>query len=103
MGKGPSTRAVVRIALAVAVTGIALYLLYLIRGVLDLIVLAVFVALGLGPFVEILSRRHVPRAVAILLAYLALFASLVVIGLVAVPPVVKQIDKGVHQLPAGIS
>lgn len=103
MANGPSTRNVVRIALAVAVTGIALYLLYLIRGVLELIVLAVFVALWLGPLVEFLRRRHVPRVVAILLAYLALFASLVVIGLVAVPPIVNQIDKGVRQLPAGIS
>jgi predicted PurR-regulated permease PerM len=41
--------------------------------------------------------------VAILAAYLALFASLVFLGLVAVPPIVNQINKGVHQLPANIS
>ena len=78
MGNVPSTRNVVRIALAVAGTAFALYLLYLIRGVLELIVLAVFVALWLGPFVEFLTRRRVPRVLAILAAYLTLFGSIVV-------------------------
>ena len=39
MGNGPSTRNVVQIALAVAGTALALYLIYLIRGVLQLVVL----------------------------------------------------------------
>ena len=103
MGNGPSTRNVVRIALAVAGTALALYLLYLIRSVLQLILLAVFIAFWLGPFVEFLSRRRVPRVVAILAAYLTLFASLVFLGLVVVPPLANQIDKGAHQLPASIS
>jgi predicted PurR-regulated permease PerM len=102
MGAGPSTRNVVRISLAVAGTAIGLYLLYLIRGVLELILLALFLALWLGPFVEFLTVRRIPRVVAILTAYLALFASLVFLGLVAVPPIVKQIDSGVRHLPAGI-
>ena len=102
MGNGPSTRRVVRISLAVAGTAGALYLLYLIRSVLELILLAVFVALWLGTFVEFLTRRRVPRVVAILAAYLALFASVLFLGFVAVPPIVRQIDAGVRQLPAGI-
>ena len=72
MGSGPSTRNVVRIALAVAGTALALYLLYLIRSVLQLILLAVFIAFWLGPFVEFLGRRRVPRVVAILAASSAL-------------------------------
>jgi predicted PurR-regulated permease PerM len=103
MGNGPTTSKVVRISLAVAATAAALYLLYLIRGVLELIVLAVFLALWLGPFVEFLTRRRTPRVVAILAAYLALFASLVLLGLVAIPPIVTQIEAGVRQLPTGIS
>ena len=102
MGNGPSTRKVVRISLAVAGTAGALYLLYLIRSVLELILLAVFVALWLGTFVEFLTRRRVPRVVAILAAYLALFASVLFLGFVAVPPIVRQIDAGVRQLPGGI-
>ncbi|HUO71005.1 MAG TPA: AI-2E family transporter [Solirubrobacteraceae bacterium] len=92
-----------RISLAVAGTAGALYLLYLIRGVVELIVLALFVALWLGPFVEFLTRRRVSRVVAILTAYLALLALLVFLGLVAIPPIVNQIRTGVQQLPTGIS
>ena len=44
-----------------------------------------------------------PRVLAILAAYLTLFGSLVFLGLVVVPPIANQIDKGVRQLPAGIS
>src|ERR1035438_5318517 len=87
MGSGPSTRNVVRIALAVAGAALALYLFYLIRSALQLILLAVFIAFWLGPFVEFLSRRRVSRVVAILAAYLTLFVSLVFLGLVVVPPI----------------
>ena len=103
MGTGPSTRNVVRIALAVAGTAAGLYLFYLIRSVLELIVLAMFLALWLGPFVELLTRRRVSRTLAVLAAYLALFVSILLLGLVAVPPIVSQINAGVRQLPTGIS
>jgi predicted PurR-regulated permease PerM len=102
-GTEPSTRSVVRIVLAVAATAFGLYLVYLLRGVLELIVLAVFVALWLGPFVEFLTRRRMPRVVAILGAYLALIGTIVFLGLVAVPPIVSQIQAGVGQLPNGIT
>lgn len=103
MGTSPSTRTVVRISLAVAGTAGALYLAYLVRGVLLLILLAVFLALWLGPTVEFLTRRRLPRVVAILVAYLSVLATLVFLGIVAVPPIVSQINAGVHQLPHGIS
>jgi predicted PurR-regulated permease PerM len=102
MDSGPSTRNVVRMSLAVAGTAGGLYLLYMIRGVLVLILLGLFLALGLGPLVEFLVVRRIPRVAAILAAYLALLASLVFLGLVAIPPIAGQIDRGVRQLPAGI-
>jgi hypothetical protein len=70
MGRGPSTRTVVRIALAVAGTALALYVLYLIRSTVELVVLAVFLALALGPFVDFLTRHRAPRPLAILGVYL---------------------------------
>lgn len=82
---GPSIRSVVRISLAVAGTALALYLLYLIRSVLQLVVLALFVALALGPLVGFLARRRVSRTPAIALAYLALLGLIVFLGLVAIP------------------
>jgi predicted PurR-regulated permease PerM len=99
----PTTRQVVRISLSVAGTAGALYLVYLCRGVVELILLGVFVALWLGPFVEFLTRRRTPRVVAILTAYLALVGSVVFLGLVAVPPIASQIEAGVRHLPAGIA
>ena len=104
MGSGPSTRNVVRIALAVAGTALALYLLYLIRSVQQLILLAVFIAFWLGPFVEFLSRWRVPRVVAILTAYLTLFVSLVfILGLVVDLRSPTRSTRASRQLPAGIS
>ena len=102
MRSGPSTRSVVRISLAVAGTALALYLIYLIRSVIQLVVLGGFLALALGPLVGLLVRRRLPRSAAIVTAYLALLALLVFLGLVAVPPIVRQIDAGVRQLPAAI-
>ena len=103
MGNVASTRSVVRITLAVAGTAFALYLVYLLRGVVELIVLGVFVALWLGPFVEFLTRRRTPRVLAILAAYVTLIGSIFVLGLVAVPPIVSQIESGVRQLPNAIT
>ena len=102
MGTGPSIRSVVRISLAVAGTAFALYLLYLIRSVLELIVLGVFLALALGPLVGFLVRRRLSRSGAIVVAYLALFGLIALLGLVAIPPIVRQIDSGVRQLPTAI-
>ena len=103
MAEGPSNRTIVRIVLTIAATTLALYVVYLIRGVLQLLVLALFLALVLGPFVEFLHRRRVPRWLAILLVYLGLLASIVAVGLVAVPPIVREINAGVHQLPVSIA
>jgi predicted PurR-regulated permease PerM len=103
VGSGLSTRNVVRIALAVAGTALALYLLYRVRSVLQLIGLAVFLALALGPFVELLTRWRVRRTLAILIVYLALVGFLFLLGLVFIPPAVRQINAGVRELPTGIS
>ncbi|MGZ4305513.1 MAG: AI-2E family transporter [Solirubrobacteraceae bacterium] len=103
MATAPSSRQVVRLSLSVAGTAGALYLLYLLRGVLELMALGLFVALWLGPVVEFLTRRRVPRVVTILTAYVALLGSIVFLGLVAVPPIVSQIEGGVRELPVGIA
>ena len=103
MGNVASTHNVVRITLAVAGTALALYLIYLLRGVVELIALGVFVALWLGPFVEFLTRRRTPRVLAIITAYVTLIGSIFVLGLVVVPPIVSQVESGVRQLPGAIT
>ena len=60
-----------------------------VQSVLILVVLALFLALGLNPAVEFLTRRRAPRALAVTLVTLALFG-VIAIGLVAIVPVFTQ-------------
>lgn len=103
VASGPSTRTIVRVLLTTGATALALYLLYLIRGVLQLLVLALFLALILGPFVEFLTRRRIRRTPSILLVYVGVFASIALLGQIAVPPIAREVNSGVHELPAGIA
>lgn len=103
VASGPSTRTIVRVVLTTAATVLALYLAYLIRGVFQLVVLALFLSLFLGPSVGFLVRHRVPRWLSILLVYVGLFASIFLLGQIAVPPIAREINSGVHQLPAGIA
>src|SRR3954454_21626667 len=69
----PSLRGDVRIVAIVVGCAFALYLTWLLRDVLRLVVISVFVALALIPVVDPPDRRpRVPRAVAILALYAAL-------------------------------
>lgn len=79
----------------------ALYVLWLVRDVVLLAVLALFVAVALsGPvgFVERVLR--LPRAGAIALVYVALLAALAGIGLVVVPPLVDEIESFARHVPS---
>src|SRR3954453_11891045 len=89
---GPSTRTVVRITLTVAGVVLALYLIYLVRSVLALVFIAGFLALAPGPAVEFFVRRGLPRGLAILCTYLAIFSAIVGVGSLIVPPVVNGVD-----------
>jgi predicted PurR-regulated permease PerM len=94
-----SNRTVARIILvAVAIVGV-LYFLYLIRGVLYLLFIAVFLAIALGPLVEWFVRRKVPRGLSIVLVYLMLLLSVFGIGLLVVPPIVSGVNKFVKDVP----
>src|SRR5919201_252816 len=98
-----SARLIVKIVLVAAGTIAALYLLYLIRTVIGLIVIAIFFALAIAPAVNWLHARRVPRALAILSVYLAIVASIFGIGLVIVPPIVSGVNKLSHDLPGYVN
>lgn len=96
----PSLRGVVRILLIAVACGIALYLLWRVRGVVRLVGISLFLALALIPVVDALdSRIPVPRAVLILGVYVVLIVSVVVIGYVVVPSLVKQVGQLSHDAP----
>ena len=68
-----STRAAVRLVLVVLLTTLsvllALWLLYSLQAIVVWSILAVFLTIALNPAVDWLTRRRVPRALAILTAY----------------------------------
>jgi predicted PurR-regulated permease PerM len=72
---------------------VLLYLVYLVRSVLGLLFIATFLAIALGPAVDFFVRRHVPRALAIVAAFLSLGMVIFIIGLLVVPPVVDGVEQ----------
>ena len=95
-----SARTVAKVILTAIGVVAGLYLLWLIRGVIMLLFIAVFLAVALGPAVDFYQRRlHLKRVVAIGLTYLTLFLVLTVIGLLVLPPIVEQTAKFVENVP----
>ena len=85
------------------VLAVLLYTLYLVRGVLGLILIAVFLAVALGPAVDFFARRGAPRGLAILGVFLSLFLAIFVVGLLVVPPVVDEVQQLADDAPGYIA
>jgi predicted PurR-regulated permease PerM len=86
-----TTRQIARVFFTIASLAIFLYLLYLVRGVVELVFVAGFLAIALAPAVEFFARR-IRRTWAILLVYLAMAAAIFGVGLLIVPPIVSQVN-----------
>ena len=96
----PSLGGVVRLVLIVAACAVFLYLLWRVRVVIRLVAISLFVALALFPLVDAVDGRiRLPRSLIILLVYLALLASVAVIGYVVVPSLVKEVEQIAHDAP----
>jgi predicted PurR-regulated permease PerM len=98
-----STRTTVRIVLTIAATVGFIYLLYLVRSTLLLVFISVFLAVALGPAVAFFRRRGVPKGLSILLVYVLIAASIFGVGLLIVPPVVKQVDQLAKDIPGYVA
>jgi predicted PurR-regulated permease PerM len=96
----PSARGIVRMVLLLAVSAVALYLLWKVRSVVRLVGISLFLALALIPVVDAIDRRaRMHRAVIILVVYVVLLAAVVVVGAVVVPSMVKEIGQLSHDAP----
>jgi len=84
-----TTRQIARILTTVAALSAFFYLLVQIRSTLMLFGIAVFLAVALGPAVDLFSRGKLPRGGAILLVYLLIFALFTGVLSLIVPPVVN--------------
>lgn len=104
-----STRATARNVVVILLTTLAVlfavYLLYRLSAIIEMITVAVFLAVAVNPLVNRVRRRHVKRVPAILIVFLALFLALLVIFGLAFPSLVEQV-KGiitVLQQPGGLT
>jgi predicted PurR-regulated permease PerM len=79
---------------------LALYELARAAGTVVLVLMvASLVALILNPMVKVLERRHLPRALAIPLSYLAVLAVVLGIGAALAGPVATQVQNFAHEVP----
>jgi predicted PurR-regulated permease PerM len=97
-----SATTVAKTVLVAAAVAAGLYVLYGIRSVLGLLFIAVFIAVALGPAVDIWQRTGMKRWMAILATYLSLLAAVFVVGLLVVPPIVNETNKFVSHVPTYI-
>jgi predicted PurR-regulated permease PerM len=98
----PSTRAVLRVVAIVVLSVLALYLLYMLRRPITWIVLAAFLAVCASGPINAFARR-LPRGAAIGLVFAGIVLAPLIMGLILVPPVVKQGVKLVNDLPGYVS
>jgi predicted PurR-regulated permease PerM len=88
-----------------AITMVALWTLYLLRGPLLLVYVCVLFATGLSPLVRYIERRRplgkrrLPRWVAILVIYAAVLGTIAGIGAMIVQPLVEQSRQFWQELP----
>ena len=69
------------------------------RQVVEIIIVASFIALILNPFVSFLTRQRVPRGIAIPLTYLTLLIVLAGIGFLLAQPISDQINAFQRNVP----
>jgi predicted PurR-regulated permease PerM len=91
---------VLRIVFVVVACAIVLYLAYRVRTVIRLAAISLFLGLALLPIVDALDRsQRLPRELIILVVYLVLALSVVVIGELVVPSMVKEVGQLSHKAP----
>lgn len=78
---------------------LAAYGVYIIRGILLLVVIALFLAVSLDPIVRWLIKRGMPRSSAVALVFVLLIALAAAFIWSVVPPVVDQGTRLIHDLP----
>jgi predicted PurR-regulated permease PerM len=91
-------RATLRVVATVALSALAVYLLYLVREPLSYIFLGAFIAIAASGPVNLLSRR-LPRGLAIAIVYLGIVFVPIGVALILVPPAVEQAVRLADNLP----
>ena len=102
-------RSLIRYAcVALAVTVVAVWTLYLIRGPILVIYVSMLFATGMAPLVRKIEQqrvrairlRRVPRGLAILVIYATVIGVLAGIAAAVIPPMILQVEEFWKQLPS---
>jgi predicted PurR-regulated permease PerM len=93
-----SVRAIARTVVVVAAVVLLLYLVYLLRRPIGLVLIAAFIAVALSGPVNYLDR-YMRRGFAITIVYIALLLVPVGIGALVIPTVVKQVENFATNAP----
>jgi predicted PurR-regulated permease PerM len=93
-----TSRQIAHIVLVIVGVLLSLYLIWLVRDVIGMVLIGVFIAIALGPAVDIYDRV-MPRWLAILGVYVTIFLGVVGVGLLIVPPVVDEVNNFVDDVP----
>jgi predicted PurR-regulated permease PerM len=102
-------RSLIRYAcVALAVTVVAMWALYLVRGPVLLIYVSMLFATGMAPLVRKIEQqrvrairlRRVPRGMAILVIYASVIGILAAIAAAVIPPMIVQAEEFWQQLPS---
>jgi predicted PurR-regulated permease PerM len=93
-------RTILRVLLIVLALAIALEVIWIARHVLAWVVIALFLALALDPFVGWIQRRgRISRGPAIAIAYLVVLVVIAGIGATFVPKLVDEVNGFIQALP----
>lgn len=95
-----ATRIAVKVLVLTAVVFVSLLLAWHLRAILLLVVLGLFVAVILNPFVRALTRHGLSRSAAVALVYTTLVIGVAALGYVFVHPVVTSATRFVYDLPS---
>ncbi len=94
----PTVRGILRVVITVVCSGLALYLVYLLRTPLSWLFFATFVAVAVAAPVNRLNKR-MPRGLAIAIVYLLVVLAPLMIGAILIPPAVQAVSDLVSEAP----
>lgn len=95
----PTNRTVVRIILIAAAVIVALYVVYMLRNVLILILVAGFLAIGLDPGVRKLEKLGLKRGQAVAVIFVSAASFIAAFTAAVIPPLVTQVTTFATDLP----
>ncbi|MCD4761849.1 AI-2E family transporter, partial [bacterium] len=75
------------------------YFLFLVRDILAILFISLIVASAFGPWVDWMQRKKIPRALGILLIYLAMFAFIGMVIYLIIPPIIEQATELANSFP----